>query len=459
MKPPQFESVPTPEQYRAYLAELLRSVLIGRSENIPLSSAAGRLLAHDVSARINVPSFDNSQMDGYALTAAAAGREKRIFTVGREIPAGRPLQRSRASDDLAYPIMTGAPIPKGYAAVVPVEQSERIEYPEMPESYGRPSEKIKLAPATPGQFVRRTGEDVTAGSTLAKAGQRITPALLGALATQGYTRITVACGPRVLICTGGDEVLSSFTEEGQETVATLNHGQIYDANGPMLSALLAEDGAQVRRIAVGDDPGLLLERLKEEYDEFVPDVIITSGGISHGKYEVVRNAIAKAPTVQLPVVLSWFGHVSQQPGGPQGVSVLGFSGHRVPIISFPGNPVSTLISYILMLRPFFRAGGPYGVPLGVASEIATHKNAPRGVLTLDKAHTTPAAKSQYLRGRIRRVRVAPGTYRVELIPDTLTGSHLLHRAAGADVLIELAPGVTYTGGEEVPYWRIPLTDD
>ncbi len=93
-------------------------------------------------ARLDVPSFDNSQMDGYALTAEGASRENRIFTVGREIPAGRPLQRSRASDDLTYPIMTGAPIPKGYVAVVPVEHSERIEYPDLPESFGRPSEKL-----------------------------------------------------------------------------------------------------------------------------------------------------------------------------------------------------------------------------------------------------------------------------------------------------------------------------
>lgn len=459
MKAPTFDGVPTPEDYRAYLAQLLRSVLIGRSESLPLAQCAGRILAHDVTARIDVPGFDNSQMDGYALTAAAATRTERTFTVGREIPAGRPLQRSRASDDLAYPIMTGAPIPKGYDAVIPVEQSERIEYPDLPESYGRPSETVKLAPGTPGQFVRRRGEDVTSGQVLARAGERITPALLGALAAQGYTRITAACGPRVLVCTGGDEVLPSLTEEGHDTPASLANGQIHDANGPMLAALLAEDGAITRRIAIGDDPALLLQHLIEEHEEFAPDLVITSGGISHGKYEVVRNAIAKAPAEELPVALSWFGHVSQQPGGPQGVSVLDFSGHRVPVLSFPGNPVSTLISYVLMLRPFLRAGGPYGVPLQVASEAATHKNAPRGVLVLNGSHTTPATKSQYLRGRVRHRQVQPGVYRVELVPDVLTGSHLLHRAATADVLIELAAGVTYTGGETVPYYRLRLTED
>ncbi len=98
---------------------------------------------------MDVPSFDNSQMDGYALTAEAAEREDRIFTVGREIPAGRPLQRSRSSDDLTYPIMTGAPMPKGYDAVIPVEQSERIEYPDLPESFGRPSERSNSPPASP----------------------------------------------------------------------------------------------------------------------------------------------------------------------------------------------------------------------------------------------------------------------------------------------------------------------
>ena len=109
MHKPQFDGTPTTEEYRAYLALLLRDTFIGRAENLPLARATDRILAQDVLARLDVPSFDNSQMDGYALTAEGASRENRIFTVGREIPAGRPLQRSRASDDLTYPIMTGAP--------------------------------------------------------------------------------------------------------------------------------------------------------------------------------------------------------------------------------------------------------------------------------------------------------------------------------------------------------------
>ena len=214
---PEFNGTPSTEEYRAYLALLLREVFIGTAETVPLYHAAGRILAQDVTARMDVPSFDNSQMDGYALTAEAAEREDRIFTVGREIPAGRPLQRSRSSDDLTYPIMTGAPMPKGYDAVIPVEQSERIEYPDLPESFGRPSEKVKLAPGKPGQFVRRRGEDVVTGQVLARAGERVTPALLGALASQGYARLTVAAGPRVLVCTGGDEILSGVEEDGTAT--------------------------------------------------------------------------------------------------------------------------------------------------------------------------------------------------------------------------------------------------
>ena len=412
---PEFTGTPNTEEYRAYLALLLREVFIGTAETVPLDHAAGRILAQDVTARMDVPSFDNSQMDGYALTAAAVDREDRIFTVGREIPAGRPLQRSRASDDLTYPIMTGAPIPKGYDAVIPVEQSERIEYPDLPESFGRPSEKIKLATGRVGQFVRRRGEDVVTGQVLARAGD-------------------------------------AFLDD-------LAQGQIFDANGPMLSAMLREDGATVRRIGIGDDPVELLYRLAAEYESFKPDIIITSGGISHGKYEVVRNAIAKAHEADILVPVSWFGHVSQQPGGPQGVNVLDFKGHRVPMISFPGNPVSTLISYALILRPYLRAGGPYGVPHAVASEQATLDNAPRGVLVTDTPLTAPPAKRQFLRGTLAMVETEPGTYRVELYPDVLSGSHLLHRAAQADVLIELSPGATYTGGEAVPYHRIRLTDD
>ena len=459
MHKPQFDGTPTTEEYRAYLALLLRDTFIGRAENLPLARATDRILAQDVLARLDVPSFDNSQMDGYALTAEGASRENRIFTVGREIPAGRPLQRSRASDDLTYPIMTGAPIPKGYVAVVPVEHSERIEYPDLPESFGRPSEKIRLPQAPKGQFIRRRGEDVVAGQIMARSGERVTPALLGTLAAQGYTRVTVACGPRVLVCTGGDEIRSGTAGEDNASPDDLAQGQIFDANGPMLSAMLREDGATVRRIAIGDDPVELLHRLAAEYESFKPDIIITSGGISHGKYEVVRNAIAKAHEADILVPVSWFGHVSQQPGGPQGVNVLDFKGHRVPMISFPGNPVSTLISYALILRPYLRAGGPYGVPHAVASEQATLDNAPRGVLVTDTSLTAPPTKRQFLRGTLAMVETEPGTYRVELYPDVLSGSHLLHRAAQADVLIELSPGMTYTGGEAVPYHRIRLTDD
>ena len=310
-----------------------------------------------------------------------------------------------------------------------------------------------------GQFVRRRGEDVVTGQVLARAGQRVTPALLGALASQGYARLTVAAGPRVLVCTGGDEICSGTAGEDNASPDDLAQGQIFDANGPMLSAMLREDGATVRRIAIGDDPVELLHRLAAEYESFKPDIIITSGGISHGKYEVVRNAIAKAHEADILVPVSWFGHVSQQPGGPQGVNVLDFKGHRVPMISFPGNPVSTLISYALILRPYLRAGGPYGVPHAVASEQATLDNAPRGVLVTDTPLTAPPTKRQFLRGTLAMVETEPGTYRVELYPDVLSGSHLLHRAAQADVLIELSPGMTYTGGEAVPYHRIRLTDD
>ena len=263
----------------------------------------------------------------------------------------------------------------------------------------------------------------------------------------------------MLVCTGGDEIRSGTAGEDNASPDDLAQGQIFDANGPMLSAMLREDGATVRRIAIGDDPVELLHRLAAEYESFKPDIIITSGGISHGKYEVVRNAIAKAHEADILVPVSWFGHVSQQPGGPQGVNVLDFKGHRVPMISFPGNPVSTLISYALILRPYLRAGGPYGVPHAVASEQATLDNAPRGVLVTDTSLTAPPTKRQFLRGTLAMVETEPGTYRVELYPDVLSGSHLLHRAAQADVLIELSPGMTYTGGEAVPYHRIRLTDD
>ena len=464
---PNFDGVPTPHEYREYLSLLLNTLFVARTDRVPLAEANGRILSQDISARMDVPSFDNSQMDGYALTAGAAERENRLFTVGREIPAGKPLLRSRASDDLAYPIMTGAPIPKGYDLVIPVEQSERIEYPDLPESYGRPSETIKLATGTVGQFVRRKGEDVQAGQLLARRGERITPALLGTLAAQGYSHVPVNVGPRVLVCTGGDEIRSEL--DNPQVREELEHGQIYDANGPMLAALLQEDGATVHRIAIGDNPDALVERLRRECVDFKPDIVLTSGGISHGKYEVMRLALTKsAPALGLPVITNWFGHVSQQPGGPQGVSVLdidlhttelrplratGTKGQLIPIISVPGNPVSTLISYVMLVRPVLRNELLHGVK-------TADQQARRAVLSLshlpeiERVHGTPAAKTQFMRGTLKSVEIEPGVYRHEAHPDLHAGSHLLHRAAEADILIEMEPNTTYTGGEVVRYYPL-----
>ena len=305
---PEFNGTPNTEEYRAYLALLLREVFIGTAETVPLDHAAGRILAQDVTARMDVPSFDNSQMDGYALTAAAVDREDRIFTIGREIPAGRPLQRSRASDDLTYPIMTGAPIPKGYDAVIPVEQSERIEYPDLPESFGRPSERFTLATGRVGQFVRRRGEDVVTGQVLARAGQRVTPALLGALASQGCARFDPL--RRVLACWCAPAATRFAPVPPVRTTpprTTSRRAGFRSPSRPMLSAMLREDGAT--RFAPSQSVTTPLNCCTPSgcrgTNASEPDTMITSGRIEgHGKYEVVRNAIAKAHEADILVPVS-----------------------------------------------------------------------------------------------------------------------------------------------------------
>ncbi|ORC24147.1 hypothetical protein A7979_10405 [Rothia nasimurium] len=434
-----------PVAYAACVRELVAATVTPTSQRLPLQQAAGCQLAEPLYALAPQPSFANSQMDGYALTSSAAQGEARIFRVGPDIPAGAPVSGLPVADDVVYPVMTGAPVPAGYTTVVPVERSRPLV--GQPDAAGFVGEggQVELPQASPGTFVRSVGEDVAAGQLLADTGSRLTSALLGALAAQGIGEVEVYRPLHLLIITGGDEVAPASAAPAP--------GQIFDANGPVLTALAEQDGCTTDHLPIGDFVENFIAALTGALAERTPDVIVTSGGISHGKYEVVRlglTALATNPAAPnaaaggtVRVLAHWFGHATQQPGGPQGLALLGLPDGRVlPVVCLPGNPVSTLISYHLLLRP------------ALAHLVGEEREDARGQLVLEAPVTAPEGKTQYRRAQLTRQVQPDGSVLTLLAPSAATGSHLLLHAAQADALVELEPGQTYRGGELVRY--IPL---
>ncbi|MDA2949138.1 MAG: molybdopterin molybdotransferase MoeA [Actinomycetota bacterium] len=376
---------------------------------VVLSEALGLVLAEDVVAPLSLPVFDNSAMDGYAVRAedvADAGPDNPVtLPVAEDIPAGRtdPLTLSPGT---AHRIMTGAPMPAGATAVVPVEATDA----------GMPTVKIAGAPR-PGQHVRKSGEDVTAGTRVLRAGQTVTPAVLGLVAALGLDRLTVVPRQRVLVISTGSELVAAGT--------ALAPGQIYESNAVMLAAAVREAGASVLDTATcGDD----VEQFRELLEAREADLVITSGGVSAGAYEVVKDAF---PTGSGGVE---FVKVAMQPGMPQGA---GRTGGGCPIVTLPGNPVSALVSFEVFIRPALRAA------MGMADP-----DRPRRSAVLAEALTSPRGKRQFRRGIYDP---CAGTVTSYGPP----ASHHLRWLASANCLLDIAEDVTdLAAGQQVEIWDL-----
>ncbi|WP_425953693.1 gephyrin-like molybdotransferase Glp [Xylanimonas sp. McL0601] len=411
-------------EHAARVAALVAPALADRpgrqvvvAELLAAAGAAGALpprrLAADARAAVALPGFDNSQMDGYAVRstdlAAASAQAPVRLPVGVPVPAGTvppPL-----ADGTAVPVMTGAPVPAGADAVVRVEDAD-------PPRFGLAEVRF-AAPVAPGTYVRTAGSDVAAGDVVVPAGAALGPAQLGALAAAGVGQVEVARAPRVLLVSTGSELAPAG--------AALGPAQVHDANGAALAAALAQAGARVVASVVPDEPDALLAVLAAASDV---DLVLTSGGVSAGAYEVVRQTLADA----------WFGSVAVQPGGPQGCGTVrvgsGTQERRVPLVAFPGNPVSALVSFELFLRPVLAAAA------GAVPARRPVRRAPLGE-PLD----SPPALLQVRRGTIGddgRVRLVGGP-----------GSHLLAHLAAATVLVHVPPGVArLEAGDAVDCWEI-----
>lgn len=328
----------TPQQHRAAV-----DALIGPRPTVqlPLTAALGRSLTESVMAPGDLPQFDNSQMDGYAV--AECHLDGGSFPIGPTIaagidpdaagyyPHGLTAQSGDSTNVAVAPIMTGAKIPAGTAAIIPIERCQ-------PDSF-QDSGYVTVPSSARGDFIRRQGSDLARGDTLFAAGHVVNPRTIGAAAAAGLSTLPVVEPARVIICTGGDEIGEEAVSE-QTKDSAHDRAMILDANGPMLESLCAQHQIEVvGRIRTRDEPEALDAALRSAVDRYSPTAIITSGGISQGRFEVVRQVLEPSG--------GWFGHVDQQPGGPQGLAMFA----DTPVISLPGNPVSTAVSFRLFVAP------------------------------------------------------------------------------------------------------------
>ncbi|MET1036286.1 MAG: gephyrin-like molybdotransferase Glp [Arthrobacter sp.] len=389
------------------------------TETVPLAAAAGRTLAADLRAPHSLPPFDNSQMDGYAVRAAelAAGPGP---TLARPIPAG--ADAPFLVPGTAAPIMTGAMMPRGADAVVPVEATDPPSFPAFVAGAAAydAGTRVAFPSAVPvGQFVRAAGSDIAAGATALRAGTRLRATHLGLAAALGVAGLGVLRRPRALLLSTGDEVAAPG--------APLGPGQIHDANTTLLAVLLADAGWEVRAAGISaDSVGAFGDALARELapgagsGETGYDLVLTSGGISKGAFEVVRLALSARGVA--------FGSVGMQPGGPQGAGLLELPGARpTPFLAFPGNPVSSFVSFELLLRPAL--SDLLGLP-------------PRRVVEARLAEgigASPAGKLQALRAVFSPGGVGGAG---EIRPVGGPASHLLHALASANALILVPAGTT-----------------
>lgn len=295
---------------------------------VPVGRALGLVLAGDVTAVVDLPGFDNSAMDGYAVRAAelvgATPETPTVLPVAGDVAAG-DTTRHVLPVGHTMRIMTGAPLPLGTDAVVPVELTDG----------GSQAVALFLEPDA-GRHVRLRGEDITAGSVVLRAGTRLGPGHLALAAAANVAELLVHPRPRVTVVSTGDELVAPGS--------ALEHGQIVNSNHVMLCALVEAAGADVAagvhlrdevdavRALVDDPPG-------------APDLVITSGGVSMGVYDTVKEVLSADAGVE-------FVKVAMRPGMPQGAGLLG--AHRTPVITLPGNPVSSFASFHVFVLPVLR---------------------------------------------------------------------------------------------------------
>jgi molybdopterin molybdotransferase len=383
-----------------HLATVLDGIGTVAPIELPLLEAQGLQLAENIVTHVPLPGFDNSAMDGYAVravdTRGASEEHPLDLPVVGDVVAGTK-SRNGMGPGLALRIMTGAPVPAGADAVIPLEKTDR----------GLARVRI-TAPAHSGDCVRRSGEDLPAGSQALAAGAAIGPQQIALLAAIGRERVLVRPRPRVVVISTGSELV----EVGQQP----GFGEVPDSNSYLLAAAARDAGADTYRAGIiPDDHSRLLDVLESQL--LRADILITTGGVSMGAFDIVKQALSELGTVE-------FLRIAMQPGKPQG---FGHLGDRVPIFCLPGNPVSALVSFEVFVRPAIRKLlGKRQLQRATVQAVALE-----GV-------ESPAAVRQYRRGVLHRE--ANDTYSVSFVGGS--GSHLIAAMASANCLVVIDEAVT-----------------
>jgi molybdopterin molybdotransferase len=366
----------------------------------PLMEALGLVLCEDVISGVSLPGFDNSAMDGYAVQAADLAGATQDAPIA--LPVVGEFRAGRSEPIVVTPgtcvrIMTGAEMPRGADSVVPVEWTDG----------GTVNVRIAQQPSL-GASVRRAGEDVHAGDQVLEQGTVLGPRQIAVLAAVGRARVKARPRPRVVVVSTGAEL--------RELGSRLGEGQIYDSNSYTMAACARDAGAVVYRVGiVDDDPKRIMDTLSDQLVR--ADLVITTGGVSMGAYDVVKEELSKLGTVDFP-------QVAMQPGKPQGFGVLGED--EVPIFTLPGNPVSAYVSFEVFVRPTLRK---------LMGQMPHQRTLVRGV-SLD-GFKSPDGRRQF-------VRAAATSGEEGWMASTVGGhgSHLLGGLSRANALIVVPEDVT-----------------
>ena len=387
-----------------HLSRIVESVQRLPPIGLDLLEAQGCVLAQDVTSEVSLPGFRNSAMDGYAVhaadLAAAGDAAPVVLPVAGDIAAGNTQTLSLAPGQ-SMRIMTGAPMPDGADAVVPVELTD-----------GGLTTVTVSASVFAGQHVREAGEDVQAGDVVMSQGTRLGPRQIALLAAVGTGEVRVTPRPRVVVISTGDELIEPGTCPG--------FGQVVDSNGLMLTAAVRALGCIPFRVGcVRDDAQTFLATIESQLRR--ADAVITTGGVSMGAYDTVKEVLSAVGTMR-------FDKVAMQPGMPQGFGVIGEG--EIPVFTLPGNPVSALVSFEVFVAPALRlmAGRPQH-ETSMVSAVAAHDWA------------VPAGKVQYARVVLSHESSHEGLRHTAAIAG-FQGSHALGSLAVANALAVIPAEVT-----------------
>ena len=377
--------------------KILSAVAPLPATEVSLGHALDRFAANDLFATIPLPPFDNSAMDGYAVVANSAGKNARLKIAGEQ-PAGVSKNLSLSAGKTIR-IFTGAPMPIGADAVVMQEETQREGDFVL----------IQAEQTSVGDFVRKAGADLAVGQQIVKRGDRLRPATLGLLASQGIESVRVGAQPRVALVTTGDELAAP----GQQ----LRSGEIFDSNGLMLASLAAKTGMEVAmRRHCPDNFATLCTTLRDAVHQ---DAVIISGGVSVGEHDLVREALRE---IGAEIDL-W--RVAVKPGKP----FLFGKRDRCLIFGLPGNPVSTFVTFLVFVRPaLLQMMGAIDLSLPRANARLVHE------ITGDET------RPHYFRGHL-----ADGAF-------TVIGrqeSHAIFGLARANALLRVRPEARLSAGSEV----------